>query len=114
SELGATGRSSGRRRHVMVAPIVIDDTTYIVAPYGRVSWVRNVQANSHVSLSKGRAITRYSAVQMRGEEAGRVLVAYYIKNKKHVAHFVDVSGDKTLMDFVAAADRYPVFRLEHL
>ncbi len=114
SELGATGRSSGRRRHVMVAPIVIDDTTYIVAPYGRVSWVRNVQANSHVSLSKGRAITRYSAVQMRGEEAGRVLVAYYIKNKKHVAHFVDVPGEKTLMDFVAAADRYPVFRLERL
>ncbi|MCL1597854.1 MAG: nitroreductase/quinone reductase family protein [Actinomycetia bacterium] len=114
SELGVTGRSSARRRHVMVSPIVVDDATYIVAPYGEVSWVRNVQANPHVSLSKGRAITRYSAVQVHSEEAGRVLVAYYVKNKKHVAHFVDVPGEKTLMDFAAAADRFPVFRLEHI
>ncbi len=114
SELGVRGRSSGRRRHVMVSPIVVDDTTYIVAPYGHVNWVRNVQANPHVSLAKGRAITRYLAVEVRGEEAGRVLVAYYTKNKKHVAPFVDVPGEKTLMDFAAAADQFPVFRLEHL
>ena len=114
SELGVTGRSSGRRRHVMVSPIVVDDAIYIVAPYGHVSWVRNVRANPKVSLAKGRAITRYLAVEVRGEEAGRVLVAYYKANKKHVAHFVDIDGDKTLMDFAAAADRYPVFRLEHL
>lgn len=114
SELGVTGNSSGRRRHVMVAPIDVDGVTYIVAPYGRVAWVRNIRANPKVTLSKGRAITRYSAVEIHGEEAGRALVSYYAKNKKHIAHYVDIPGEKTLMDFAAATEQYPVFRLEHI
>ena len=112
SELGVVGRSSGRRHSIVVCPTTVDGATYVVAPYGVVDWVHNVRNNPRVTLSRGGVTTRYSATEVRGEEAGRVLNRYYLENKKHVADYMDIPGEGTVMDFAAATDHCPVFRLE--
>ncbi|NHZ71397.1 MAG: nitroreductase family deazaflavin-dependent oxidoreductase [Proteobacteria bacterium] len=111
SELVVTGRSTGERRTVVVTPVVINDATYLVAPYGDVSWVLNIRANPKVTLSKGGATARYTAQEVDGEEGGKVLARYYAENAKYVADFMDIPGEHTITDFIAAAERYPVFRL---
>ncbi len=111
-ELTMTGRRSGKRLSVMVTPTHIDDVTYLVAPYGEVGWVHNVRANPNVALSRGSVTTRYRATQIHGEEAGQVLNRYYVENKKHVGRYVEIPGERTTSDYIAAAERYPVFRLD--
>ncbi len=111
SELVVTGRTTGERRHVVVSPVTVNDVTYLVAPYGDVNWVLNIRANPKVTLSKGGATARYTAREVDGEEGGKVLARYYAENARYVDEFMDIPGDHTITDFIAAAERYPVFRL---
>jgi deazaflavin-dependent oxidoreductase (nitroreductase family) len=111
SQLAVTGRTSGERRVVVVTPVHIDDTTYIVAPYGAVAWVLNIRANPKVTLSRGGATFRFTAAEADKEEAGKVLARYYADNAKHVGTFMDIPGEHTIMDFTAVVDQYPVFKL---
>ena len=110
--LSTVGASSGQRRDVLVTPVEVDDTRYLVAPYGERPWVRNLRANPKATLARGGASIRITAVEVDSEEAGRALAKYYTENKRYVGDYMDISGDKTITDFIAAADRYPVFRLE--
>jgi len=111
SQLAVTGRTSGERRVVLVTPVHIDGTTYIVAPYGLVNWVLNIRANPRVTLSRGGVTSRFTATEVEKEEGGKVLARYYADNAKHVRDFMDVPGEHTIMDFNAVVDRYPVFNL---
>ncbi|MCL1594468.1 MAG: nitroreductase family deazaflavin-dependent oxidoreductase [Actinomycetia bacterium] len=111
SELVVTGRTTGERRHVVVTPVTVNDVTYLVAPYGEVNWVLNIRANPKVTLSKGGATTRFTARQVDGDEGGKVLAMYYAENAKYVDEFMDIPGEHTITDFIAAAEKYPVFRL---
>ena len=69
SEMTIVGRSSGKRRSVMVTPVHLDDVTYIVAPYGAVNWVHNIRVNPRITLSRGGATTRFNATEIG--ESGR-------------------------------------------
>ncbi len=112
TELKVTGRSSGERISVMVTPVVIDGTTFLVSPHGTVNWAHNIRINPKVTLSKGGATTRYIATEVGKEEAGAALVRYYAEYKKYVADYMDIPGEKTITDFTSVAGQYPVFRLE--
>lgn len=111
SQLAVTGRTSGERRVVLVTPVHIDRTTYIVAPYGIVGWVLNIRSNPKVTLSRGGATSRFTATEVEKEEGGKVLARYYSENTRHVRDFMDVPGEHTITDFAAVVDRYPVFKL---
>lgn len=110
--LSTKGRTSGARRDVVITPVTYDGVRYLVAPYGEVSWVMNVRANPHVTLTRGDVKLRATAEEISGEEAGHALGTYYAENRKYVAKFMDVPGDHTITDFVAVVYLYPVFRLE--
>jgi len=112
-KLTTTGRKSGERRDVMVTPVVVEDTQYLVAPYGSVSWVLNLRASDRATLARGSATSRVKAVEIDGEEAGRALARYYHENNKYVADFFDLAPNPTIIDFTRVADQYPVFRVEH-
>jgi deazaflavin-dependent oxidoreductase (nitroreductase family) len=111
--LTTTGRRSGERRHTMVTPVTVDDTDYLVAPYGSVSWVLNLRASDRATLTRGRTTSRVKAVEVDDEEAGRALARYYHENKKYVAEFFDLAPNATIVDFTRVADQHPVFRVEH-
>lgn len=112
-KLTTTGRKSGERRDVMVTPVTVDDTEYLVAPYGSVSWVLNLRALDKATLIRGSATSRVKAIEIDGEEAGRALAKYYHENTKYVADFFDLAPNPTIIDFTRVADQHPVFRVEH-
>ncbi len=112
-ELATTGRKSGERRKAMVTPVELDGTQFLVAPYGAVSWVLNLRASDRATLARGRTTSRVKAVEIHGEEAGRVLAKYYKLTEKHVADYFDLGSDPTITDFTRVADSHPVFRVEH-
>jgi len=110
--VSTTGRNSGTRRDFVITPVTYDGVRYLVAPYGEVSWVKNVRANAQVTLSRGSVKLRATAEEISGEEAGHALGKYYAENRRYVAKFMDIPGDHTITDFVAVVYRYPVFRIE--
>ncbi len=111
--LTTTGRKSGERREVMVTPVTVDETEYLVAPYGPVGWVLNLRALDRATLSRGSTTSRVRAIEVDGEEAGKALARYYHENTKYVADFFDLAPDPTIVDFTRVADQHPVFRVEH-
>lgn len=110
--LSTKGRISGTRRDFVITPVTYDGVRYLVAPYGEVSWVKNVRANPHVTLTRGDVKLRATAEEISGEEAGHALGKYYAENLRYVGKFMDIPGDHTITDFVAVVYRYPVFRIE--
>lgn len=111
SLLTVKGRRTGQRRSTPVNPIVHDGTRWLVAPYGTVSWVRNVRAAREVTLSRGRNEQHFRAIEVRGEEAAPILREYLGKIRV-VRPYFDVTPTSSLEAFAAEADHHPVFRLE--
>ncbi|MEN8040414.1 MAG: nitroreductase family deazaflavin-dependent oxidoreductase [Actinomycetota bacterium] len=112
-KLTTTGRKSGERRDVMVTPVTVDGTEYLVSPYGAVAWALNLRASDRSTLSRGNTTSRVRAVEVDGQEAGKVLAKYYHENRKYVADYFDLAKDATIVDFTRVADQHPVFRVEH-
>lgn len=112
-KLTTTGRKSGERRSVMVSPITVDGTEYLVAPYGPVSWVLNLRAADRATLARGSTTSRVKAVEVHGEEAGMALTKYYHEYTKYVADYFDLAANPTIVDFTRVAHLHPVFRIEH-
>jgi deazaflavin-dependent oxidoreductase (nitroreductase family) len=103
-------RRTGEPRSTPVVPVEQGGTTWLVAPYGTVSWVRNAREDGRVRLHYGRATHDYWVREVSAEEAGPVLRRYVAVATKTRAHF-HATTDSPVEDFVAEADRHPVFEL---
>jgi len=111
-ELTTTGRTSGEKRRVMITPVTVDGTDYLVAPYGAVSWVLNLRDKDRATLKRGKATRRVKATEVEGEEVGMALAKYYKENQKYVADYFDLAPNPTIVDFTRVANRHPVFRID--
>ncbi len=106
--LTTTGRRSGLEREVPVSPIRHRGATYLVSPYGHVSWVDNVRANPRAKLRRGG---NEREVVLREVTEPEVLLRYY-KRQPVASRFMDIPGRRDLDDFAAVAHRFPVFRVD--
>lgn len=104
-------RKTGQPNTVPVVPVEQDGRRWLVAPYGTVGWVRNVRADSPVSLHYGRTTQHYVAREVGPEEAGSVLKRYVTVATRTRAQFA-ATVDSPAADFAAEADRHPVFELQ--
>jgi hypothetical protein len=93
-----------------VVPVDDDGKRWLVAPYGAVAWVHNARAAGRVSLRYGRATRDYGAREVSKDEAGPVLKRYVAIASKTRPQF-NATKDSPVEDFVAEADRHPVFEL---
>jgi len=75
-----------------------------------VGWVHNARAAGQVSLRYGRATRQYATREVSAQEAGPVLKRYVAIATKTRAQF-KATHDSPVQDFVAEADRHPVFEL---
>jgi len=108
--LTTRGRKMGRPRTNPVVPVEHQGRRWLVAPYGPVSWVRNARAAGRVTLTR-RGVTREYAIREVGpEEAGPVLQRYVSIATATRPYFL-ATKDSPVQDFVAEADRHPVFEL---
>jgi deazaflavin-dependent oxidoreductase (nitroreductase family) len=111
--LGTRGRRSGRQYTNPVVPVEVGGKTWLVAPYGTVSWVRNVRASGKATLRYGRAKGEYAVREVGAAEAGPVLKRYVAVATKTRPWF-EATKDSPVGEFIAEADRHPVFELTPL
>jgi deazaflavin-dependent oxidoreductase (nitroreductase family) len=104
------GSKSGRPHTIPVVPVDYDGKRWLVAPYGAVGWVHNARAAGQVSLRYGRGTQEYATREVSADEAGPVLKRYVAIATKTRARF-EATHDSAVEDFVAEADRHPVFEL---
>ena len=106
--LSVRGRKSGEVRSTPVSIATVDGTRYIVAAISKAAWVSNVRAAGAGTIRRGRNVEHVRLVELPVEERGPVLRAFLQQVRGGVRFFG--SADPDLV--VAAADRYPVFRLD--
>jgi deazaflavin-dependent oxidoreductase (nitroreductase family) len=108
--LTTRGRKTGRLHTNPVVPVDHEGKRWLVAPYGAVSWVQNARDAGRVSLRHGRETREYKIREAQPDEAAPVLKRYVRVATKTRACF-EASKDSPVEDFVAEADRHPVFEL---
>ena len=110
--LAVRGRKSGEWRTTPVNPLPLDGERYLVAPRGHVQWTHNMRVAGGGELRKGKDAEVFRAVELADEEKPEVLRAYIKKWSWEVgAFFKGLSAESTDAELLAAAPKYPVFRI---
>ncbi|HZB34339.1 MAG TPA: nitroreductase/quinone reductase family protein [Streptosporangiaceae bacterium] len=104
------GRTTGLPRTTPVLVLTRAGERWLVAPYGVVSWVRNVRAAGKVTLRKGGTVETVGVTEVGPEEAGPVLKDY-VEKVRIVRPYFDAAPGAPAADFAAEASRHPVFRI---
>jgi deazaflavin-dependent oxidoreductase (nitroreductase family) len=108
--LTTRGRTTGLPRTNPVVPVDHGGRRWLVAPYGPVPWVLNARAARRVSLTRRRNTREYGIREVSPDEAGPVLKRY-IRIARATRPYFHANKDSPVKDFVAEADRHPVFEL---
>jgi hypothetical protein len=106
--LSVRGRKSGQIRMTPVSLATVGGVRYIVAAFADAAWVGNVRAAGAGILARGKNEERVRLVELPIEQRGPVLRAFLEQVPGGVRFF----GSANPSTVVAAADRYPVFRVE--
>lgn len=109
-QLTTRGRKTGRPRTTPVTVVDHGDERWLVAPYGAVSWVLNIRTTDRVALCRRRETHHYEAREVSFQEAGPILKEY-LGIARATRPYFRASKDSTVDDFIAEADRHPVFAL---
>jgi deazaflavin-dependent oxidoreductase (nitroreductase family) len=108
--LTTRGRKTGRLRTTPVILVVRDQQRWLVAPYGAVPWVLNARAAGQVRLRRGRDRHDYTLRQLPATQAGPIL-QHYVRIAPATRPYFQASKGSPVGDFIAEADRHPVFEL---
>ena len=108
--LTTRGRKTGRPRTTPVILVQQDQQRWLVAPYGAVSWVLNARAAGRVTLRRGRDRHDYTIRELPPAESGPILQRY-IRIAPAARRWFQAGKDSPAEDFIAEADRHPVFEL---
>jgi deazaflavin-dependent oxidoreductase (nitroreductase family) len=110
--LEVVGRRTGRPIQLPVVVIRVRGARYVVSMLGpTANWVRNVQAaQGRAVLWRGRR-RPVRLVQVEPEEAAPVLRRYLLIARSGAVH-MDITRGSTHAELVAAAPRYPTFRID--
>jgi deazaflavin-dependent oxidoreductase (nitroreductase family) len=108
--LTTRGRLTGRVRTLPVTVVEQGSQRWLTAPYGPVSWVHNARAAGRISLSRRGERREYTVREVPAAEAGPVLQRY-IRIAGATRPYFAASLDSPVSEFVAEAERHPVFEL---
>lgn len=108
--LTTQGRKTGRPLTHPATVVEQDGRRWLVSPYGTVSWVRNARAAGRVRLARRGDRRDYAVREVPAREAGPVLKRY-VGIATATRPYFQAGRDSPVEDFVAEADRHPVFEL---
>jgi deazaflavin-dependent oxidoreductase (nitroreductase family) len=106
--LSVRGRKTGELRSTPVSITMVDGACYIVAAFADAAWVKNVRAAGSGSLSRGWTSEEVRLIELPVDERGPVLRGFLRQVRGGVRFF----GSEDPDEVAAAADRYPVFRVD--
>jgi deazaflavin-dependent oxidoreductase (nitroreductase family) len=108
--LEVPGRTSGTVRSTPVNVLVVDGSSYLVAPRGETQWVKNVRAAGGCRLRVGRRVSEVTVSELADADKPAVLRPYLRRWKWEVGQFFDgVDADASDAELLAVAPGYPVF-----
>ena len=105
------GRRTGRVYSTPVNVLELRGKRFLVAPRGRMQWVRNAEATGDIVLKRGSSRRRFRLRPVAGDEKLDVLKAYLDHYKLAVQRYFPVRAGSEARAFREVADRYPVFEL---
>ena len=108
--LTTEGRKTGRPLTHPATIVEHDGRRWLVAPYGPVSWVHNARAAGRVTLRRRGDRQTYAIREVPATEAGPILKRY-VGIATATRPYFEADKDAPVEDFVAEADRHPVFEL---
>jgi deazaflavin-dependent oxidoreductase (nitroreductase family) len=103
-------RRTGEPHTTPVVPVEHGGRRWLVAPYGAVGWVHNAREDGRIHLRYGRTNRDYTVREVGADEAGPILKCYVAIASKTRVQF-EATKNSPVEDFVAEADRHPVFEL---
>ena len=110
--LQVRGRTTGKRRAVVVNVLTVDGIDYLVSPRGNTQWARNVRAAGEVEVGPRWRRRRRRASELadsaKPELLRRYLDRWFWEVKGHMAGLTPDSDDDQLR---TAAPSIPVFAL---
>ena len=106
--LTVTGRKSGLPRSTPISIATVGGRRYIVAAFDEAAWVGNVRAAKTGVLTRGGRTETVLLTEVPVAEREPILRAFLAQVRGGVRFF----GEQTPGEVVAAADRYPVFRVD--
>lgn len=110
--LAVRGRKSGEWRRTPVNPLTYGGERHLVAPRGHVQWTQNMRAAGGGELHKGKHVEPFRAAELPDEQKPPVLRAYLAKwGWEAGAFFEGLSARSSDAELLAAAHKYPVFRI---
>jgi deazaflavin-dependent oxidoreductase (nitroreductase family) len=107
SLLVVTGRKSGHPRSTPISVVTVDGDRYLVAAFADAAWVGNVRAAGGGSLLCGGRTERVALSEVPPADRAPILRAFLEQVRGGVRFF----GRQTPDEIVAAAERYPCFRV---
>jgi deazaflavin-dependent oxidoreductase (nitroreductase family) len=108
--LSVRGRSSGLPRSTPVSIATYGGDRFVVAAFADAAWVGNVRAANEATLRRGNASERVRMIELPVEQREPILRAFLEQVPGGVRFFGSADPDVVS----AAADRYPVFRVDPL
>ena len=111
--LTTRGRKTGRLHSNPVTLVEHDGKTWLVAPYGAVSWVLNTRAAGQITIRRGRN-SRELAIREAGPEEAAPILKRYVGIARVTRPYFQANKDSPPEDFIAEAHRHPVFELTPL
>ena len=108
--LTVKGRTTGKSYTTPLTVVEIDGQRWLVAPYDRVAWAKNVAASGSAKLSRGRKTEQLVVEPGDAHEAAPVLRAY-VRIEPRTLRAFKLGPDASLNQFEAIAPKHPVFRI---
>src|SRR5436190_9669038 len=111
--LSVAGRTSGKMYTIPIALVENSGTSFLVAAFGEVNWVRNLRAAGQAYLTRRRRTEAIGVVELEAKEAAPILKQFL--TSYHMVPFIppyfDVTPRSPLADFEREAAYHPVFRI---
>lgn len=111
--LDVRGRKSGIARSVVVNPLEIDRTTYLMSARGESQWVKNLRVTGEGRLRRGKRNRPFRAHELTtDEEKLPFMRAYLQKWGWQVRSFMGVDKNSTDQEIRVILPKHPVFRID--
>ena len=111
--LSVRGRTSGKIYTIPVALVETSGTSFLVAAFGEVNWVRNLRAAGQAHLTRRRRTESIGVVELGTREAAPMLKQFLRESQRvsFIKPYFRVTPQSSLADFEREALHHPVFRI---
>ncbi len=111
--LSVRGRKSGKIYTIPVALVENSGTSFLVAAFGEVNWVRNLRAAGSAQLTRRHHTEAIGVVELGTREAAPILKQFLRESQRvsFIKPYFRVTPQSSLADFEQEALHHPVFRI---